>query len=306
MSFAVLFPGQGSQSVGMCPDLRSERSDLFATSSEVLGWDLAGLIEAGPDELLTRTDRAQPALFVTAFGLWEAFAQTAPAPQAAAGHSLGEYTALAAAGALAFRDGLDLVARRGGAMADASLGSGGGMAALLGADDDLAEEVCARRRADGGYLYVANSNAPGQVVVAGGPSDLDWLEANARDVGLRRVVRLKVGGAFHSPYMADAADRLAIALADTDFQDGSFDVYGNADAAPVVDARDALFRQLTAPVRFRESLEAMGAAGIGTFVHIGPGDVTAGLARRSVPGAEVHVVSSIEDAHRVASLLSIQ
>ena len=306
MSFAVLFPGQGSQSVGMCADLRADRPDLFASASEVLGWDLSALIDDGPAELLTRTDRAQPALYVTAFGLWEAFSDVAPTPTAAAGHSLGEYTALAAAGALDFAAGLSLVDRRGRAMADAAAASAGGMAALLGADDELAERVSALRRADGGDLHLANANAPGQVVVAGGMADLDWLESNARDLGLRRVIRLDVGGAFHSPHMADAADRLATALADTHFGDASFAVFANADAAPIADPRAALVRQLTAPVRFRESLERMAASGIGTFVHIGPGDVTAGLARRSVPGADVHVVSSIDDAHRVADLLSIQ
>lgn len=306
MSFAVLFPGQGSQSVGMCADLRAERPDLFTTASEVLGWDLSGLIADGPAELLTRTDHAQPALYVTALGLWEIFSEVAPRPTAAAGHSLGEYTALTASGVLDFTDGLSLVARRGRAMADAATRSAGGMAALLGADDELAEQVSVRRREDGGALYLANSNAPGQVVVAGGVADLDWLESNARDLGLRRVIRLDVGGAFHSPYMADAADRLATALADADFGDASFAVFANADAAPIVDPRDALFRQLTAPVRFRESLERMEASGIGTFVHIGPGDVTAGLARRSVPGADIHVVSSIDEAHRVADMLSIQ
>lgn len=306
MPHAVLFPGQGSQSVGMCPDLLADRRDLFAVASDLLGWDLPGVIERGPAELLTETQHAQPALYVTGFALWEAFAQHAPPPVAAAGHSLGEYTALAAAGAMSFEDGLELVARRGEAMADAAIGSGGGMAALLGADDDLAARVARRRQDDGGYLYVANSNAPGQVVLAGGSEDLDWLETNARDLGLRRVIRLNVGGAFHSPYMADAADRLAVALADTEFSTPAFDVYANVDAEVTVDVPDSLFRQLTAPVRFRETLEAMAAAGVDTFVHVGPGDVTAGLVKRSVPGATVHVVASLEDASRVGGLLSVQ
>lgn len=306
MPHAVLFPGQGSQFVGMCPDVVTSRSDLFAEASDVLGWDLTELVEHGPDHRLTSTQNAQPALYVTSYALWEAFRSVAPPPAAAAGHSLGEYTALAAAGAMSFTDGLSLVARRGQAMADAAIGSSGGMAALLGADDDLAYRVATARQDDGGYLYVANSNAPGQVVVAGGREDLDWLEANARDLGLRRVVRLNVGGAFHSPFMADAADRLAVALEETEFGVPAFPVLANADAAVPDDRRESLARQLTAPVRFRESLEAMAADGIDAFVHIGPGDVTAGLARRSVTGAEVHVVASLEDAARVGELLSVQ
>lgn len=306
MSHAVLFPGQGSQSVGMCPDVLADRRDLFDAASEILGWDLAHLITAGPDDALTATDRAQPALYVTSYALWEALAEHAPKPIAAAGHSLGEYTALTAAGAVSFEDGLELVARRGGAMADAAIGSGGGMAALLGVDDEIAENVARQRQDDGGYLYLANSNAPGQVVLAGGPQDLQWLETNARDLGLRRVVRLKVGGAFHSPYMADAADRLAIALADTEFNAPAFSVYANVDADVTVDVRDSLFRQLTGPVRFRESLLAMAEAGVDRFVHVGPGDVTAGLAKRTVAGAEVHVVASLADATSVGEALSVQ
>lgn len=290
----------------MCPDVIADRPDLFEVASDVLGWDLAGLIANGPEEELTSTEHAQPALYVTAFALWEALSGSTPRPAAAAGHSLGEYTALAAAGAMSFTDGLSLVARRGGAMADAAIGSGGGMAALLGADDEQAESVAKQRRHDGGYLYVANSNAPGQVVLAGGAADLEWLETHAREFGLRRVIRLKVGGAFHSPYMADAADRLAIALEQTDFSVPGFDVYANADASVTTDIPDSLFRQLTAPVRFRESLEAMSEAGIDTFVHVGPGDVTAGLAKRSVPDSEIHIVSNLDDASRVADLLSVQ
>lgn len=306
MPHAVLFPGQGSQTVGMCPDVIAERADLFAAASDILGWDLAGVIMEGPEDRLTSTEHAQPALYVTAFALWQALEASAPAPVAAGGHSLGEYTALAASGVMSFEDGLELVARRGRAMADAGAGSGGGMAALLGADDELAESVATQRREDGGSLYLANSNAPGQVVLAGGTPDLDWLEANARALGLRRVVRLKVGGAFHSPYMADAAAQLAGALDDTEFAAPSFDVYANVDAAPTGEVRDSLFRQLTAPVRFRESLEAMAEAGVDTFVHVGPGDVTAGLAKRTVRDADTHVVSTLAEASHVGELLSVQ
>jgi [acyl-carrier-protein] S-malonyltransferase len=307
MKYAVLFPGQGSQSVGMCPDVLEMRADLFTEARDVLGWDLATVISEGPDELLTSTDRAQPALYATSFALWEAFRSHAHgAPSAGAGHSLGEFTALTASGAMSFREGLSLVAERGLAMAEAASASPSGMAALIGADEEAAREVCAARVASGGRLYVANLNAPGQVVLAGGDDDLVWLEANSRELGIRRVIRLAVAGGFHSPFMAAAAERLDGALSRVEFSIGGFDVYANATAAPATEPRVSLREQLTSPVRFSETLEAMAASGIDTFVHIGPGDVTAGLARRTVPGATVHVVASIDDARDAGERLSVQ
>jgi [acyl-carrier-protein] S-malonyltransferase len=264
------------------------------------------VIAEGPEEALTATERAQPALYVTSFALWEVFRSLVDVgPAAIAGHSLGEYTALAAAGAIDFLDGLALVAERGMAMADAAASTASGMAALIGADLATAESVAADRRAAGGHLHVANINAPGQVVVAGGVDDLAWLEANARDLGVRRAVVLKVAGGFHSPYMASARDRLAAALATTSFRTPATAVYANATAAVVTDPVVELAEQLTSPVRFAETLEAMAAAGVDTFVHVGPGDVTAGLAKRTVPDARVAIVSSIAEARAVAGELSV-
>ncbi len=307
MKYAVLFPGQGSQSVGMCPDVLEMRSDLFAEARDILGWDLASVISDGPDDLLTSTDRAQPALYATSFALWEAFrAHTRVAPAAGAGHSLGEYTALAASGAMSFREGMHLVAERGIAMAEAASASGSGMAALIGADEEVAGDVCAARVASGGSLYVANLNAPGQVVVAGADADLDWLAANSKELGIRRVIRLNVAGGFHSPFMASAAERLDRGLSLVEFSEGGFDVYANASAARTTDPRSSLREQLTSPVLFSATLEAMAASGIDTFVHIGPGDVTAGLARRTVPTARVHVVASLGQARDAGEALSVQ
>ncbi len=306
MSYAVLFPGQGSQTVGMVPDVRADRGDLFAASTDVLGWDVDAMIADGPEEALTATERAQPALYVTSFALWEAFRGLVDArPSAIAGHSLGEYTALAAAGAIGFLEGLELVAERGRAMSEAASSSASGMAALLGADLATAETVAAGRRADGGHLYVANINAPGQIVVAGGLEDLEWLEANARELGIRRAIVLKVAGGFHSPFMAPARDRLSRALASASFRTPDVAVYTNATAKVSTNPAEELAEQLTSPVRFAESLEAMAQAGVDTFVHVGPGDVTAGLAKRTVPDATVKVVSSIADARTVAEELSV-
>jgi [acyl-carrier-protein] S-malonyltransferase len=307
MPYAVLFPGQGSQFVGMGGDLFDARPDLLGDAADdVLGFSLRHMCLDGPEEALTRTEHAQPALFATSFALWSELEQRLPsAPAAAAGHSLGEYTALAAAGAFGFLEGLALVAERGRAMAAAADLEASGMAALVGADEDLASTVAATRRSEGGRLWVANINAPGQVVVAGGASDIDWVVANARQLGVRRAIPLKVAGAFHSPYMESAADELSMAIATTSFTAPRFPVWANVTATEhSADIGSALVSQLTAPVRFGESLLAMTEVGIDTFVHVGPGDVTAGLAKRSVEGTEPVVVSSPDDFEAAAGTLS--
>jgi [acyl-carrier-protein] S-malonyltransferase len=307
MPFAILFPGQGSQAVGMGADVFEARSDLLGdTADEILGWSLREVCLEGPDELLTRTEHAQPALYAIGFALWDELSQRlGDGPAAAAGHSLGEYTALAAAGILSFEDGLRLVSARGAAMARAADLEASGMAALLGADLETAEAVCAARREDGGRLWVANVNAPGQVVVAGGTGDIEWLAANARDHGVRRAIPLNVAGAFHSPFMAPAAEELGDALAATDFGTPAFDVWANATAAPYGSGpADTLAAQLTGTVRFAESLQGMAGSGIDRFVHVGPGDVTAGLAKRSVEGTEPVVVSSLEDIDAAVEAIS--
>ncbi len=300
MSYAVLFPGQGSQFVGMGADLFEARPDLLGERADhILGWSLRSLCLDGPEEELTRTEHAQPALFALAYALWAEFSAAVPEPPSAgAGHSLGEYTALAAAGVLAYDDALAVVAERGRAMAEAADLEPSGMAALLGADPELAEQVCAANRATGGRLVVANLNGPGQVVVAGGAADLDWLEEHARDHGIRRAVRLKVAGAFHSPFMEPAASRVEAAVAALDVTGGGFDVYGNVTARPVRTevVRSSLASQVVSPVRFAQTIEHMTSAGIDTFVHLGPGDVTAGMAKRIAPSATVHVVNDLESA----------
>jgi [acyl-carrier-protein] S-malonyltransferase len=308
MRYAILFPGQGAQKVGMCADARSAYPDLCGSpADEVLGWALDALINDGPIERLTETQHAQPALYAVSFALWTEFsANVAVGPSAAAGHSLGEYTALAASGSLDYLDGLTLVSKRGKAMAAAAQIVDTGMAALLGADVEKAKEVVSARERDGGHLSVANINAPGQVVVAGDMDDLDWLEENARELGVRRAVRLNVQGAFHSPFMQPAAVAVEEAVADVFFSGPSFPVYANATAEPTSAPSATLVAQLTAPVRFAETLERMAVDGVDTFVHIGPGDVTAGLVKRTVKDVDVKVVSSLDEARTVARELSVQ
>ncbi len=304
--YAVLFPGQGSQFVGMGEELFAAYPDLLGdVADKVLGWSLRGVCLDGPEEELTRTDRAQPALFALAYALWESLRPHVPPPGAAAGHSLGEYTALAATGAVDFKSGLALVAARGRAMAAAAAQEQSGMAALLGVDEEIAGRITEERRASGGRLWVANINDPSQVVVAGGAADIEWVAENARELGARRAVPLAVAGAFHSPYMEAAADDLAAALEETRFSQPACAVWGNATAAPLpTPPHPELALQLTSPVRFRETLERLHLSGIDTFVHVGPGNVTAGMARRSVPDADVITVSTLADVDDAVAALS--
>lgn len=307
MSVAVLFPGQGSQQVGMGAGLFEARPDLLGEpADEILGWSLRDMCLEGPEESLMRTEHAQVALFAVSYALWEEFRESYRGPvSAAAGHSLGEYTALCAAGGLSFSEALRVVARRGEAMARAADREPSGMAALIGADADKASEVASRRRAEGGRLEVANVNAPGQVVVAGSEADIRWVVENGSDLGVRRAIPLKVAGAFHSSFMAPAADEVGEALTGIRFDDLRFPVWSNTTARPhdTGDLIDTLRSQVVSTVRFEESLRGMAAEGVDTFVHVGPGDVTAGMAKRSVDGATVHVVSEVADIPAVAESL---
>lgn len=297
MPFAVLFPGQGSQFTGMGADLFKARPDLLGSrAAHVLGWSLEDVCLHGPEELLTRTEHAQPALFAVGYALWEELRAGLPAlPSAAAGHSLGEYTALAAASAIDFDQALEVVAERGQAMADAADLEPSGMAAVIGAEFALLEEVCSRRREEGGRLYVANINAPGQIVVAGADEDLAWLGAECANLGLRKVIPLKVAGAFHSPFMESAARRVGHALESAAFHPPSFPVWANVSAAPFTAGSEVelLTKQIVEPVLFSDSIAAMVASGVDLFIHVGPGDVTAGMAKRTAPTARTAVVSDL-------------
>jgi [acyl-carrier-protein] S-malonyltransferase len=309
VTYAILFPGQGIQHVGMGADLFEKHPDLLGSvADDILGWSLRDVCLNGPEEELLRTDHLQPALYALSYVLWTELAPlVAKPPLGAAGHSLGEYTALAAAGVFDFATGLELVATRGRAMATAASREPQGMMAVLGIEDGAAEEAAMARRADGGKLWVANFNGPGQVVLAGGAHDLEWLKAHASDFGARRVIPLKVAGAFHSPFMESAIGPLVDALDQVAFAESTFPVWTNLTAGPVDDYRTALLRQVVAPVRFTQTLAGLAEAGVQVFLHIGPGNVTATMAKRTVPDSEVHHFSHVADveeaAERVASLI---
>ncbi len=293
--------------MGMGADLFEARPDLLGdAANDVLGFDLRKMCLEGPEKELTRTEHAQPALFALSFALWDEFRRSLEVtPSGMAGHSLGEYTALTAANAVEFASSLGVVALRGRAMAAAADAEPSGMAALIGADEELALSVCAVRREMGGRLSVANINSPGQIVVAGGTADIEWLAAEGRDHGIRRVIPLKVAGAFHSSFMASASESVADGLGKVEIREPEVPVWANATASPHEESAivSVLARQVVEPVRFMEILQNMSEAGISTYVHIGPGDVTAGLVRKTLPGAEAMVVSSIEDIGGVVDVV---
>jgi malonyl CoA-acyl carrier protein transacylase len=266
-SSALLFPGQGSHADGMDEPYRG--TPLFERGLELLGYD--------PFEQLSEGTRyQQPALFLCSVAAWEEWREKGEA-SAAAGHSLGEYAALVAAGALQFEDAVRLVDERASAMADAGEQNAGGMIAMLGGDGRSVRALASRLG-----LVVANDNAPGQLVLSGPVDALDEAEDVARDETGARARRLDVTGAFHSPLMEPAAERLRAALDATPVAEPSRPVYSNGSAAPFVDVRRELAENLLRPVRWRETLLALRTARVERFVELGPGEVLTGLVKRTL------------------------
>ena len=286
MKYALLFPGQGSQSVGMLASLAAGNplvEDTFSEASAVLGWDVLRLVREGPEEELNRTQRTQPALLAAGIAVWRVWrAGGAPLPLMMAGHSLGEYTALVAAESIAFADALRLVELRGELMQNAVPAGEGAMAAIIGLDDAEVEKICAAFPGPGA-LEPANFNAPGQVVVAGGKAGLDWLLANAKDLGVRKVVPLQMSVPSHCSLMRTAAAQLAERLLKVEVRAPTLPVIHNIDGKPHAqpDAiRDALIGQLHHPVRWSQSVGAMAQAGAAAFFECGPGKVLTNLNKR--------------------------
>jgi [acyl-carrier-protein] S-malonyltransferase len=303
---AFTFPGQGSQRPGMGASWVDHPSfELVEHASEVVGRDVATLLLKADQETLTNTANAQLATFVTSLVVLDAAERIGLEPAACAGHSLGEYTALVATGALGYEDGLELVAERGTAMSEAAEHNPGTMMAVLGLADEDVETACVRAE---GEVWVANYNAPGQVVIAGEKDSLERAAHLARKAGAKRVVAFPVGGAFHTPLMAPARDRLRKALAAATFFESDPAVVANVDAKAHPDGEDwpgLLSAQLCAPVRWRQSLDTLYASGARTFVELGPGGVLTGLAKRVLPaGSTVNcsVATPVELEALVAAL----
>ena len=298
---AAVFPGQGSQAVGMGKDLAEAYPivrDTFAEADDILGFPLSELCFNGPEEALTRTVNTQPALLTVSVAIYRLLRSKGFSPQAAAGHSLGEYSALVAAGSLDFADALRTVRLRGRLMEEAVPAGEGTMGAILGLSDD---EVIALCREVGG-VEPATFNAPGQVVVAGRTEAVDRALAAAKERGARRTQRLNVSGPFHSSLLAEAGRKLGEWLAGIRIEPPDIPVYANVTARPMSspeEIRENLAAQVSAPVRWVESVEAMAAAGFDTFVEVGPGRVLSGLVKRIAREASVENFGSAEDLARL-------
>ena len=282
---AFVFPGQGSQFVGMGKDLYETSplaKELFDKADEILGFKITDIMFAGTDEQLKETKVTQPAVFlhsvISALCLGDDFA-----PAMVAGHSLGEFSALVASGALGFEDGLRLVAARANAMQKACEANPGTMAAIIGLSDEKVEEICAEVSKNGKLVIPANYNCPGQLVISGDVEAVNEACEKLKEAGAKRALPLKVGGAFHSPLMQPAKDELQKAIENTTISAPKCPVYQNVDAKPHTDAADIkanLIAQLTSPVRWTKSVQNMIAAGADDFTECGPGKALQGMIGR--------------------------
>lgn len=299
MTLALLFPGQGSQVVGMGAALAKAQpaaAAVLAEADEILGFPLSRLMAEGPEPELTATRNAQPAILTHSVAVLAVLSQRLGPVSMAAGHSLGEFSAHVAAGTLSFRDALEAVRLRGRLMWEAGQARPGTMAAVLGLDDAAVEAACAR--VDAGVCVPANFNSAGQVVVSGDVAGVEQGMALLAEAGAKRVMPLNVSGAFHSPLMEPAARGLREMLEGLEFRDPAHPVFSNVTAGPVTsgaEARELLVEQLTSPVRWAASVAAMAAAGADRFLELGPGSVLCGLNKRNAKGIPCTSLGEPED-----------
>ncbi|KQA27650.1 malonyl CoA-ACP transacylase [Vibrio metoecus] len=301
--FAIVFPGQGSQAVGMLADL-AEQYDVvkhtFAEASEVLGYDLWALVQDGPVEDLNQTFRTQPALLAASVAIWRVWQQLGlEQPAVLAGHSLGEYSALVCAGVIDFKQAIKLVELRGQLMQQAVPAGTGAMYAIIGLEDDAIAKACTDA-AQGEVVSPVNFNSPGQVVIAGQKDAVERAGVLCKEAGAKRALPLPVSVPSHCALMKPAADELAKTLAELEFNAPQIPVINNVDVAAETDPakiKDALIRQLYSPVRWTECVEQMSAQGVEKLIEMGPGKVLTGLTKRIVKtleGAAVNDVASLD------------
>ena len=280
-----LFPGQGSQNVGMGLDLKenSEKAkEYFDRANEIMNCDFQSIIFNGPEELLKKTEHTQPAIYIVSVITGYLLIDKGLKPTALAGHSLGEYSALAIGGAFDFTTGLKLVKARSENMANAGVEKKGTMAALVGLDDETVMNLC-RSYEGNGVVVPANFNSPGQVVISGSIDAVEWVIKSSKDAGARMAVELNVSGAFHSPLMSPARENLAEMINSLEISDTVYPVFTNVDAKPVtkdIDIKSSLIRQLENPVLWAKSILEMKSKGINNFIEVGPGKVLQGLNKR--------------------------
>ena len=282
MKKVFLFPGQGSQFVGMAKDLFDEfqfAKDRFQQAENILGYNLAEIAFEGPDDILKQTQFTQPSIFVHSIIINDFLSSKGIFPSAVAGHSLGEFSALVSAQALSFDDALSIVKVRANEMAKAGNLHPGSMAAILGADENQLETICNQS----GIVVPANLNAPGQVVISGEIDAVTNAISTAKEIGIRRALPLNVSGAFHSPLMTSARVPLLEALDSVNFNDAKIPVYQNVNAEPVTKAdelKSNILKQLESPVRWSEIISNMSRDGFTSFLEVGPGKVLQGLNKR--------------------------
>ena len=292
---AYVFPGQGAQFVGMGKDLYDNvplAKELFEKANEILGFPITDIMFAGTDEQLKQTKVTQPAIFLHSVILAKSLGADFK-PEMTAGHSLGEFSALVAAGALSFEDGLSLVSKRAMAMQKACEQNPSTMAAIIGLPDATVEEICS---AIDGVVVPANYNCPGQLVISGSNEAIDAACAKLTEAGAKRALKLNVGGAFHSPLMEPAKQELEKAIDDAPFRTPTCPIYQNVDAKPYTDPaaiKANLIAQLTAPVRWTYIVKNMLADGVGEFTELGPGTVLQGLIRKVDAQATVESKSAL-------------
>jgi [acyl-carrier-protein] S-malonyltransferase len=304
MSVGVVFPGQGSQRVGMLEEAVgafSVVSDTFSEASDALGYDLWQLVSQGPVETLGLTEYTQPAILTASVALYRAFIEVNLfEPSAGAGHSLGEYSALVSAGTLSLADGVRLVRQRGAAMQDAVPVGVGAMAVVMGLEDSVVTDTCNGVSSPDSFVGGVNFNAPGQVVIAGHAAAVDAAVVALKDAGARRAMPLPVSAPFHTPLMQPAAEVMQQAFEDVNWSTPQFPVVSNVDGSLQTDSnsiRDSLVKQISAPVLWTTCMATLREAGCTRFVECGPGNVLSGLSKRidkSVPIKSIETVAAIE------------